>query len=330
MLAIKVRKEGAEKVKQYLARWKLANNNYKIVRSEEFIYFPLNPGSDGIEVKNLSKMDAQLADHKFQKATRKVPEKSYVPGGYDIVGNIAIIESEAKGSKAIAKKIMALNKNVSTVVRKAGAVTGKYRVRKYAHVMGKKQYSTLYRENGAAFRFDLRKTFFSTRLAYERNRVSNACKDGENVIVMFAGAGPFAIEIAKTHRNSHVVGIELNKSAYSYMVGNIKLNNVKNVIPELGDVKKVAKKYAKFADRVIMPLPWDSYKFLDSVLIVAKKRCIVHYYAFGDKDKAFDFNIKRLRGFFAQRGKKLKVLDKRVVRTYSAKEIEVVIDFLIY
>lgn len=341
MLAVKVRKESAEKVKRYLARRKLMNNNYRIIRSDEFIYFPLARRLDGAGAKTLAKMRAELSDSTFPKSGdrstyREMLERQLrsryddVVRGYDVIGEIAVIDAEKRDAKAVGRAIMSLNKNVKTVLSKAGPVTGRYRTRKYSYVLGKRQYSTIYRENGAAFRLDVRKAFFSTRLAYERGRVSDAAKEGENVVVMFAGVGPFAIEIAKRYKKSNVVAIELNRGAYSYLLDNIRINRLKNVVPELGDVNDVAKKYRNFADRIVMPLPKDSYEFLDSVVAVAKKRCVVHYYAFGDKDNAFVHHIEKLRGFFADRGKRFRVLYKRVVRTYSAKEIEIVIDFLIY
>lgn len=214
-------------------------------------------------------------------------------------------------------------------MRKRGAVEGEYRIRKFAYVLGKKNYLAKYRENGAVFEFDVRKTFFSSRLAYERQRIVQQVGDKENVVVMFAGVGPFAIEIAKHHKNCKVVAIELNKNAYVYMLKNIKINKTVNVLPELGDVKKVAKKYAGFADRIIMPLPKDAYRFLPEVLRVAGKRCVVHYYAFGRSENAFAEHTIKLRSFFVGKKRGFRVLGKRVVRPYSAKEIEIVLDFVI-
>ena len=41
MLGVKVRKEGAEKIKKYLGRQKLMDINYRLVSANEFIYFPI-------------------------------------------------------------------------------------------------------------------------------------------------------------------------------------------------------------------------------------------------------------------------------------------------
>ena len=151
--------------------------------------------------------------------------------------------------------------------------------------------------------------------------------DKENVLVMFAGVGPFAIEIAK-HKKAKVAAIELNKDAYRYMIKNIEINKV-NVEAVLGDVKEVVYNYKDFADRIVMPLPKDSYNFLDSCLIAAKDKCIVHYYAFGKIDNAFDEHFNKIKEFMNKNNADIELISKRVVRPYSASEIEIVIDFLI-
>ena len=175
----------------------------------------------------------------------------------------------------------------------------------------------------------MRDTFFSTRLAFEGGRIVKASRNGENVLVMFAGVGPFAIEIGRTNRKSKVLAMELNEKAVSAMIENIKLNKAANVTAECGDVKKLVYRHKKYADRIVMPHPTDSYSFLDAVTMAAKKRCIVHYYAFGDRETAFDYHTKRLREYFKSYGRRFRVLFKRVVRDYSPTEIEIVIDFVI-
>lgn len=342
MLGLKVRKKHAEEVKKYLAGHKLMVVNYRVVSTEEFISFPI-VCAKSINRRFLKRNEAEIVSlefekegyrHDYRKDLKRSLGKAYLASsrGYDIVGDIAVIDSakDKAAAKKTASVIMDVNKNVKTVLAKGGPVSGIYRTRKYAYVSGKRKYDTIYRENGAAFAFDLRKTFFSTRLAFERMRIVNAARDGENVLVMFAGVGPFAIEIGKEHKKSKIIGMELNKDACKYMAENIKLNKTPNVTAECGDVKKLVAKHNRFADRIIMPLPWDSYSFLDSVLVAAKKRCIVHYYAFGEKDSAFDFETQRLKSYFKKHGRKFRVLFKRVARDYSHDQIEVVIDFLIY
>jgi tRNA (guanine37-N1)-methyltransferase len=174
--------------------------------------------------------------------------------GYDLLGTTAIIEF--KGSRADAKreaiKLIKFDTRITTVLLKAGPVTGKFRTRKLAYLAGVKKFTVEYKENGCLFGFDPRKTFFSSRLSFERSRILGIAKDAEDICVMFAGAGPFAIELAKKFKGSIVTAIEENPASVRYLKANIKLNKTPNVIPILGDVKKVAKNHKDSADRILI------------------------------------------------------------------------------
>lgn len=246
---------------------------------------------------------------------------------HDMLGNIAIIEEE-RNRRKVAEAVMRANRRIETVLLKRGAVKGRYRIRGFSLVAGKRNFMADYKENGCRFIFDVRKVFFSPRLSFERKRISELTKDGEKVMVMFAGVGPFAIEIAKAHRNCTVVAIELNKAAYSYMVENIELNKTKNVTPVLGDVSIAARNYAGFADRIVMPLPRSASEFLEPALLVAKKRCTLHYYTFSKTDE-MGKKLSGLRSFFKAHRKRVRLLGKRVVRSYSPQEVELVFDFVV-
>jgi tRNA (guanine37-N1)-methyltransferase len=249
--------------------------------------------------------------------------------GYELYGSIAVVEAGPNQAKRIAQRLLRFNKNIKTVLRKGGAVSGRYRTRKFLYVAGTRNYLTDYKENGCTFRFDIRKVFFSTKLAYERKRISDLVKNGEKVVVMFAGIGPYAIEIAKARKKCEVIAIELNSMACKYMRENVIINKTPNVIVEKGDAKLLAKKHPDFADRIVMPLPKEAPDFFPAALKMSKQRCIIHCYSFCENDKV-DKMIKATRNFFEERKKRFKLLGHRTVRPYSATEAEIALDFLIY
>lgn len=257
----------------------------------------------------------------------KIGEKKYreISKGFDVLGNIAIIDVDRSVAGKVAKIVMDTHKSVETVLRKGGPVSGRYRTRKYIFVLGKKNYMARYNENEASFVFDVRKVYFSSRLAYERKRIADLSKDGEHVVVMFAGIGPFAIEIAKKNKRSEVIAIELNRLGYKYAVENIRINKTSNVIPILGDAARPPTKYKNFADRIIMPLPMDSYRFLGPAFAMAGRRCVLHYYSF--VDDGGDEEIAKVKKFAGRHGRRFRLLGKRTVRPYSAKTTEIVLDF---
>ncbi len=341
MIGIRVVKKNAEATSAYLKAHKLMDKQHLVFGRREFIYFPIiSPGPDAR--KALKRLGAIEVNERFRKRElggdyralllNELGKKEYENAvkSYDLIGDTAVIDAEPRLAKRIAKVIAGINRNVKRVVNKKGAVSGIYRTRSFTNVYGKAGYEVGYRENGITVCLDIRKAFFSPRLSYERKRISESARDRENVVVMFAGVGPYAILIAKEHRGSRVVAMELNRSACAYLKRNISINKVDNVTPVVGDVRRSAKEYKAFADRIVMPLPKDSYEFLDAALEMAKKRCVMHYYAFGDKDDPYKAHITGVKGFFKERKRRVRVLFKRVVRTYSPMEVEIVIDFLVY
>lgn len=251
------------------------------------------------------------------------------PGGprsYDLLGSIAVVNADAGTAKAMAKAIMLSHPRVKTVLRRGGAVSGRFRTRRHVYVAGKRNYVADYRENGCEFRFDVRKSFFSPRLAFERQRVSAMSKPGETIIVMFAGVGPFAIEAAKAQGSSRVIAIELNRNAVSEMKRNIEINKARNVEAVLGDVHKEAGRYKGAADRIVMPLPASAFRFLPDAFKMAKASCTLHYYSFVESGRGAEAELSRIRRLALKSGRRVKLLGMRTARTYSASEIEVVLD----
>ena len=249
--------------------------------------------------------------------------------GYDVLGSIAIIGEQGRNGRIVADAVMKVNKNVKTVVSKAGAVKGKYRKREFEFVAGERNFVANYKENGCTFRFDIRKTFFSPRLSFERKRITELSNDKEHVIVMFAGIGPFAIEIAKKNKGSKIIAVELNKDSYRYMLENIRINKTANVEPILGDAKKVVEGMADWADRIVMPLPMSADKFLGSAITAARNGCIIHYYSFGDSSDPFSASGKMARELAKSMGFTARIVWKRVVRPYSKNISEIVLDIRI-
>ncbi len=340
---VKVRREAAEKTKKLLMHNRLMDRQRYVEHSPSYVLFPVVDIENERIKKLLEMVGAELVLHEgikkevqqdYHSALRSAiseNELKELVRGYDLLGNIAIIEvpkSLQKKKREIAKAILKANRHVETVLEKAGPVSGKYRTRELHYISGKRNYIARYVENGCTMLFDVRKAFFSNRLSYERSRIAALAKDGENVIVMFAGVGPFVLVLAKAHKRSRVTGIELNRSAYGYMKRNIELNKLENAKAVWGDVSKAYRHYIGKADRVIMPLPKSSMHFIKEAVAISKKRAMLHVYAFcriGKGREMAEEVKKEIRGF----GAKASLDFIRVVRPYSAVEEEIVLDFSI-
>ncbi len=209
-----------------------------------------------------------------------------LPKALDIIGDIAIVEvpPELETHRSLlGGAILEAHKNVRTVLAKAGAVSGDYRLRDFEVIAGEPRTSTIHKEFGCSYQVDVAKAYFSPRLSNEHKRVASLVQDGESIVDLFAGVGPFSVLIAKNHTNVKVYAVDLNPDAIELLRTNIRLNRVENrLIPILGDARLVAEKKLKgVADRVIMNLPEKAIEFVDIACKALKAEGgVVHFYSF--------------------------------------------------
>ena len=209
-----------------------------------------------------------------------------LPKALDMVGDIAIVEilPELKPhEKLLGNAILETHRNVRTVLAKAGAVIGTYRLRNFTVIAGEPKTRTLHKEFGCSYQVDVAKAYFSPRLSHEHERVAQLVQRGETVVDMFAGVGPFAVLIAKTQPAVRVYAVDINPEAIELLQTNIRLNRVENrVFPILGDARKIVEeKLVGVADRVIMNLPENAIGFVDAACKATKQAGgIIHFYAF--------------------------------------------------
>jgi len=195
-------------------------------------------------------------------------------GSFDILGNIALVKFSDK-TKAADKKKFALallkrQKSIKTVLEKVGKFKGRLRKQETKWIAGEKNKEILYKENGCVFRFNIDDTYFSPRLSTERLEVAGKVKKGDEVLVMFAGVGPYPIVIAKNSKAARVFSNEINRKANKYAEKNIELNKLKDRVFLLpGDVKKLGEKLRSLRSQ-LADSEADSIKLLRGKTINAK------------------------------------------------------------
>ena len=249
---------------------------------------------------------------------------------FDIVGDIALLEIPRelnKKQKVIAAAVLNLHKNVKAVYKEVGGRKGKLRLQKLQWLAGEKRTETTVTENGVRLKLDVAKVYFSPRLAGERKRVYKQVKKGESVLVMFSGAAPYVIEIAKHSEAKIVYGIEVNKVAHKYAAANIKLDKLENKIKLFcGDVRKVLPKLKKF-DRVLMPLPKGAEGYLDLALKHVKRSGIVHFYDFLPKEEIPSAAIKKIAVAAKKLNKKVRIKKAVKCGQLAPRAYRVCVDF---
>jgi tRNA (guanine37-N1)-methyltransferase len=211
---------------------------------------------------------------------------SKIYNSFDVIGDIAIIKippSNISSAEKVAKKIMAVHRNIRTVLTPVTPIAGDFRVRELKLLAGENKTNTIHKESGCIFMVDVAKTYFSPRLSFEHQRIASLVKRSETVVNMFAGVGCFSILIAKTVSPVKVYSIDINPTALECMEKNVKINKVQdNVFPILGDSKDIiSSQLGGLADRVLMPLPEKALEYLPYALSALKPSGgMIHYYDF--------------------------------------------------
>lgn len=330
MLGIKVPKQDAEKVRKKLIELGLLDTNFKVKHEGEFVIFPVKEKIEGFEIVEETFERAKKRFHSYREVVEIPSELGHLlPSSFDIIGDIAIIELPEElipYGENIGRAILRAHKHIKAVFAKGSKVLGEYRVRELIHLAGEKRTETIHRENGIRLKLDVAKVYFSPRLATERMRIFEKTKEGEIIFDMFAGVGPYSILLAK--KAKIVFACDINPWAIKYLKENKKLNKVENVVPILGDVRKVAGQIK--ADRVIMNLPKLAHEFLKEAMISVKKGGVVHYYGFSHEDNLFNEHIEMIKRAAEELGKSVKILEKRKVRPYAPYQFNIAIDFAVF
>ena len=346
---VKVPKKVGEAIRKKLNSMGVLNRDFKIDKDDIYLYFPVTRylNEDELEeLKNICKVEVVEREMERCKSRPRSfldilrnelseEDLEFVRRSFDIIGDIAIIEVPEEVShlkRKIGEAILQVHKNVKTVLAKAGKVNSEFRIRKLEYIAGEKKTETIHREYGCTFVLDVSKVYFSPRLATEHWRVASQVRDGETVVDMFTGIGPFAILIAK-RVNATVYAIDKNPYAIKYLKENIRRNRLKGaVIPILGDAKQVVKeRLSGKADRVIMNLPERAYNFIeDACLAMKPEGGIIHYYQFASELDPEGKVVKNLDERVLESGRRvISVLNVRRVRPYAPHEWQIAVDVLI-
>jgi tRNA (guanine37-N1)-methyltransferase len=275
----------------------------------------------------------------LKKSLREVlsdDELSKVYGGFDVIGDIAIIkipDSLLIKKNLIAKTILKNVKSVSTVLRQKSPVMGEYRVRETEFLAGEDKTVTIHKEYGCNFRIDVSKVFFSPRLSTERMRIVQQTNQYENIINMFAGVGVFSILIAKKNPTCKVYNIELNPEAHQYSVLNVNMNKVHDRVHTIiGDAKTIIEKsFKNSANRILMPLPEKAHEYLDTSIEALKPEGgVIHYYTHLHADSNED-PLKKAEIEIAKKvNEDFTILNTRIVREIGPRWNQIAIDLNIH
>ncbi len=346
--SVRVSKKNGEAAIAHLRSIQLLDESLRIRVAEDSIIIPVlrRPSKEEAGAMEKEIIGFQLGMDEFTEKTKRprtllealegqLPPHllASLPKSIDIVGEVAVVEilpELREHRKQIGEAILKVNRNIHTVMAKAGAVSTPLRLRELENIAGKDKTETLYREHGCIYRLDLKRVYFSPRLSFEHQRVAHQVGEGEVVVDMFAGVGPFSILIAKRLRDVRVYAIDVNPYAIRFLAENANLNNVRGKVTGiLGDAEKIVEeRLSGIADRVIMNLPTEAEKFVGTTCKALKPTGgIMHYYSFSDDPQPLDNAIEELSQNISLAKRKVeRLLHSRLMRPTAPHEWQVVID----
>ena len=306
----------------------IMNMEYRIKAEKDYGYIPINENIDDYEIVEIELEPMKKVPHNFSQLLEDEltgEEIENLRTSFDTIGDIVILEIpeglEDKKQK-IGDAALKFTKRKSIYMKKS-AIKGTTRVRDLEFLSGFDDSITIHKEHGARLKLDVREVYFSPRLATERKRVSDSVLEGEKILDMFCGIGPFPIIIARNH-DVDITAVDINESAIHYLEENIKLNKLKgNIQTYCGDVREVSQSFNCKFDRIIMNLPGLAYTFLDVAVDLIEDNGTINYYEFSD---SYEQGINRLKEACEKQGKEVEIINCRKVKSTSPGEWHVAID----
>ncbi|MEM0492778.1 MAG: class I SAM-dependent methyltransferase family protein [Candidatus Thermoplasmatota archaeon] len=335
-LCIRVPLDKGEEIRLDLLRREMLRDDLKVKHDEQFVYLPLKKGDNDIKDYKVGYMDFKRIDrHKrlYYKEIIRIPGrlKKYLPSSYDIIGDMILIkipEELEKYKSRIGESLIQANKHAK-VVCSIRPVKGELRLRDVEIIAGEKRTETIHREYGLVFKLDIRKTYYSPRLANERRCIASMVKPGEIIVDMFTGVAPFPIMIAKYAEPRIIYGIDKNADAIRYAEYNIRVNKVHDKVELINIDACMAKKELDSrmvkADRVIMNLPFQAYRFFDEALDIIKDKAMIHYYDI-IREEDVPTRLDYLKSSASEKSISIEPLAIRRIKTYSPREFYIGVD----
>ena len=254
--AVAVAREDGEACRRRLLERGLLDRSLKVVAEGERLLLPVLEPVEG----------AVLARFPSHAPRPELPR-------HELVGGIAILPEP---DPEAARLLLSSRPSITTVVAPEGHVEGPYRTRRFTVLAGEPTTETEVREHGLVFRVDLAEVYFSARLSTERQRLAGLVEPGERVLDMFAGAGPFALTLARAAR--FVAASDINPAAVGAMIENCRRNRITNVLPVLADAARLPSVFTRPFDHVVMNLPLSPLPFLPAAFSLCRPGGTIHLY----------------------------------------------------
>ncbi|MEJ2294165.1 MAG: class I SAM-dependent methyltransferase family protein [Candidatus Lokiarchaeota archaeon] len=266
-----------------------------------------------------------------------VEELALLPRGFQTIGTNIIIrlnEEMLNKKTLIANAYLELLPKIKGVYLNSGRIEGRFREpENIQFITGEDNPEVIHREHGVIYKFDITKVMYSKGNINERKYLAQLVKNQEVIVDMFAGIGYFSLPIAKNAHPTKIYSIELNPVSYHYLVENVKLNNLEDIIvPIQGNCKeKVVELYNSGvrADRVIMgifPAPKD---YIPEALLLLKDSGTIYHYEGVALNKEVHLLFEDFAEIAERKNLSCLLIEQRVVKSYGPHLFHIVNDIFV-
>ena len=259
----------------------------KISRDGDHRYVPILPEhvgdvrTEGYETVegDAHTLDRRSPQERIRDELSGHPElQGIVPDRWEFVGDIVIVKMDPRCRPygRLIGETYARVLGAKTVCADVRGVSGEFR-RPSMEVLYGTDTESVRLENGIRYGFDVTKVMYASGNTDERMRMRSLDCTGETVVDMFAGIGYFTLPLAKYSGARRVFACEKNPDSYGFLVRNIAMNGVSDVvIPILADNRHLLGR--AFADRILMGYVQTTSEFLPAALRMVKPGGIIHYH----------------------------------------------------